>query len=68
MATLSLRSCARLSLVAAGVTFHVHGLLPEWLPVWSAGSRLRLSSCSEACGVIPDQGSNLHPLRWQVNP
>ena len=23
-------------------------------------------SCPEACGIFPDQGSNLYPLRWQV--
>ena len=24
-------------------------------------------SCSEARGIFPDQGSNLCPLRWQVD-
>ena len=24
-------------------------------------------SCSAACGIFPDQGSNLFPLQWQVN-
>ena len=24
-------------------------------------------SCSEACGIFPDQGSNSYPLHWQVN-
>ena len=23
-------------------------------------------SCSEACGIFPNQGSNLYPLHWQV--
>ena len=25
-------------------------------------------SCSVACGIFPDQGSNLCPLHWQVDP
>ena len=39
----------------------------------SSGSELRLNSCdapnlscSEACGIFPDQESNLCPLRWQA--
>ena len=35
---------------------------------YSTGSRVvapRLS-CPAACGIFPDQGSNLHPLRWQA--
>ena len=24
-------------------------------------------SCSVACGIFPDQGSNLHPLHWQAD-
>ena len=24
-------------------------------------------SCSEACGIFPDQGSNLCPLHWQAD-
>ena len=24
-------------------------------------------SCSEACGIIPDQGSNLCPLHWRAD-
>ena len=23
--------------------------------------------CPEACGILPDQGSNLCPLHWQVD-
>ena len=30
----------------------------------SCGARL---SCSAACGIFPDQGSNLCPLHWQVD-
>ena len=40
----------------------------------SAGSRRAGSvivahgpSCSAACGIFPDQGSNLRPLRWQAD-
>ena len=25
-------------------------------------------SCPKACGVFPDQGSNLCPLHWQADP
>ena len=25
-------------------------------------------SCSAACGIVPDQGSNLCPLHWQADP
>ena len=24
-------------------------------------------SCSKTCGIFLDQGSNLHPLHWQVD-
>ena len=24
-------------------------------------------SCSAACGIFPDQGTNLHPLHWQAD-
>ena len=27
----------------------------------------RLSSCSVACGILPDQGSNPCPLHWQAD-
>ena len=50
------------------------GLSSAWASVfaargfWSAGSIVVAPrfSCSEACGVLPDQGSNLGPLRWRV--
>ena len=32
----------------------------------SVASRCTSSSCSTACGIFPDQGSNLHPLHWWV--
>ena len=44
------------------------------LLLWSTGSRRAGSvvvahgpSCSAACGIFPDQGSNLCPLRWQAD-
>ena len=33
----------------------------------STGSRARGLSCSEACGIFPDQGSNPCPLHWQAH-
>ena len=44
------------------------------LLLWSTGSRCAGSvvvahgpSCSTACGIFPDQGSNPCPLRWQAD-
>ena len=44
------------------------------LPLWSTGSRRAGSvavahgpSCSAACGILPDQGSNPCPLHWQAD-
>ena len=44
------------------------------LPLWSTGSRRAGSaivahgpSCSVACGIFPDQGSNPCPLHWQAD-
>ena len=44
------------------------------LPLWSTGCRHTGSvvvahgpSCSAACGIFPDQGSNPCPLRWQTD-
>ena len=44
------------------------------LLLWSTGSRRAGSaivahgpSCSAACGIFPDQGSNLCPLNWQAD-
>ena len=67
-----------LSLVAAsGVhsSSQCAGLSPLWpLPLWSTGSSCADSaavahgpSCSAACGILPDQGSNLCPLHWQAD-
>ena len=45
------------------------------LLLWSTGSRragsvvvAHGSSCSVACGIFPDQGSNPCPLHWQADP
>ena len=51
------------------------GLSPSWpLPLRSTGSRCAGSvivahgpSCSVACGILPDQGSNPCPLHWQAD-
>ena len=67
-----------LSLVAASgghSSSRCAGLSPSQpLPLRSTGSRCAGSaavahgpSCSAACGIFPDQGSNPHPLHWQVD-
>ena len=51
------------------------GLSPSQpLSLWSTGSRHAGSvvvahgpSCSAACGIFPDQGSNPCPLHWQAD-
>ena len=51
------------------------GLSLSWpLPLRSTGSRRAGSvivahgrSCSAACGIFPDQGSNTCPLHWQAD-
>ena len=51
------------------------GLSPSRPPLLrSTGSRRAGSvivahgpSCSAACGILPDQGSNPHPLHWQAD-
>ena len=51
------------------------GLSLSWpLLLWSTGSRCAGSvvvahgpSCSAACGIFPDQGSNPCPLYWQAD-
>ena len=37
--------------------------------LWSTGSVVGVPrfSCPRACGIFPDQGSNWHLLRWQVD-
>ena len=51
------------------------GLSLRWpLSLWSTGCRhegfsscARGLSCCPACGMFPDQGSNLSPLHWQAD-
>ena len=67
-----------LSLVAASgghSSSRCAGLSLLWpLLLWSTGSRRAGSvvvahgpSCSAACGIFPDQGSNPCPLHWQAD-
>ena len=67
-----------LSLVAASgghSSSRCAGLSLSWpLLLWSRGSRRAGSvivahgpSCSAACGILPDQGSNPCPLHWQAD-
>ena len=73
---LGLRFCARafLYLRQAGATPRA-GLSLSWpLLLRSTGSRYAGSvvvahgpSCSAACGIFPDQGSNLCALHWQAD-
>ena len=67
-----------LSLVAASgghSSSRCAGLSLSWpLPLQSTGSRRAGSvivahgpSCSAACGILPDQGSNPCPLHWQAD-
>ena len=56
-------------------SFCCAGFSLQWfLLLWSMGSRHTGSvvvahqlSCSAACGIFPDQGSNLCPLHWQAD-
>ena len=48
--------------------------LSQPLLLWSTGSRraglvvlAHGPSCSAACEILPDQGSNPHPLHWQAD-
>ena len=59
----------RLSLVAESAGSRRAGSLVAVLGLHSSGSvvvEYRLS-CSVACGIFPDQGSNSCPLHWQVD-
>ena len=78
MAVLGLRFCVRASLVAASgghSSSRCAGLsLSRSLLLRSTGSRRTGSaivahgpSRSTACGIFPDQGSNLCPLHWQAD-
>ena len=78
LAVLGLRFCAR-AFSSCGERGHSSsrcaGLsLSRPLLLWSTGSRRAGSvivahgpSCSVACGVFPDQGSNPCPLHWQAD-
>ena len=78
LAVLDLRFCAR-AFSSCGEWGHSSswcmGLsLSRPLSLWSTGSRRAGSvvvahrpSCSVACGIPPDQGSNLCPLHWQAD-
>ena len=70
--------CEGFSLVAASgghSSSRCVGLSLSWpLLLWSTGSRRAGSvvvahgpSCSAACGILPDQGSNPCPLHWQAD-
>ena len=77
MAALGLRCCARafLWLWRAGATLrcsarasHCGGF--SCCGAWALGARASVVvahglSCSTACGIFPDQGSNPYPLHWQ---
>ena len=78
LAVLGLRFCARAfsSCSKRGPLFiAVRGPLTiAPLLLWSTGSRRACSvvvahgpSCSAACGILPDQGSNPRPLHWQAD-
>ena len=79
MAVLGLRFCAR-AFSSYGKRGHSSsrcaGLsLSRVLLLQSTGSRRAGSvvvahgpSCSMACGILPDQGSNPCPLHWQADP
>ena len=78
MAALGLRCCARAfsSCGERGLLFTaVSGFSLQWLLLLqSMGSRHAGSvvvvhglSCSAACGIFLDQGSNPCPLHWQVD-
>ena len=75
MAVLSLRCCVQafsscgeqglLFLVVRGLLIAVASLVVEH-GLWSAGSVVVVHGpSSAACGIFPDQGSNLCPLHWQ---
>ena len=76
-AVLGLRFCARASSSCGkrGPLFiAVRGPLSRPLLLWSTGSRRAGSvimahgpSCSAACGILPDQGSNPCALHWQAD-
>ena len=54
--------CANLVAVASGLSSCGLRALERRL-----SSLVHGLSCSEACGIFPDQGSNLCPLHWQTD-
>ena len=67
-----------LSLVAARGDYSSLGCVGfslRWLHfcgAWALGTQASVVvahglSCSAACGIFPDQGSNLCPLHWQAD-
>ena len=57
-------SCGELRpLIAVASPTTEHGLLGAWASVVMAHGL----SCSAACGIPPDQGSNPCPLHWQAD-
>ena len=57
-----LQACRLQQLWHAGSVVVAHGLQSTGSVVVAHGL-----SCSAACGIFPDQGSNPCPLRWQVD-
>ena len=57
-------------LVACGPLTAVASLAAEHggFPSCSSRALEQRLSCSEACGIFPDLGSNLRPLHWQDSP
>ena len=76
-----LSSCGAWAAYCSGFSFVELGLQGVWAQLWrvslvvviprleSTGSIVvaRGVSCSAACGVFPDQGSNPFLLQWQVD-
>ena len=59
-----------LFLAALGLCCSVRASHCSVFSCWGAqaiGTRALEHSCSAACGIFPDQGSNLCPLHWQVD-
>ena len=78
MAVLGLRFCAKASsscgkwgplFIAVRGPLTIRGLLLRSTGSRRAGSVIVAHgpSCSVACGILPDQGSNPCPLHWQAD-
>lgn len=71
MAALGLHRCAwTFSTAARGscCSLWCEGFSLGWLLLWSVGSAAVAHGlgCSQACGIFPNEGLNLWPLRWQA--